>query len=184
MKDWHEVKTINDYYADECISALQKFIRRNMLKEACFIGYELYATSEELEEIMWQRLLIISIEDIGMSDKMANTIVQNMYQTSKIFDYKSPDRPMVFIGAIRYLCQCEKERSSCHLCSITKRRVRNHDKIEIPDFVYDMHTKKGRELGRGYDHFLEEGSKVYPHSDIDDTPLMEELKQWIEREKR
>ena len=30
----------------------------------------------------------------------------------------------------------------------------------IPDFAIDMHTEKGRSIGRDFKHFLEEGSRV------------------------
>lgn len=183
MKDWHTEKTPHGYYVDECLSALQKFIRRNHVEDACWIAYELYTTSQELQEVLWQRLLIISVEDIGLEDPMANTIVKSLYDTNKVFEEASPDRPMLFVQAIRYLCEAKKERGTCHLCSITKRRIRHHDTIQLPDFVYDMHTTKGREMQRGYDHFLAEGSQVSPRGERNDTILLETLKQWIEREK-
>ena len=33
-------------------------------------------------------------------------------------------------------------------------------KPDIPNFALDMHTEKGRDMGRGFKHFLAEGSWV------------------------
>ena len=33
---------------------------------------------------------------------------------------------------------------------------------EIPDYALDMHTRRGGKMGRGINHFYEEGSKVSP----------------------
>ena len=33
-------------------------------------------------------------------------------------------------------------------------------KFEVPDFVFDMHTLRGRRLGRGVDHFFEDGAII------------------------
>lgn len=68
---WQKVKTIHDLAADEVISALQKEIRRGHTENACRLAYELILTSPELEEKMWRRLMVVSVEDIGMGDKQA-----------------------------------------------------------------------------------------------------------------
>ena len=33
---------------------------------------------------------------------------------------------------------------------------------EIPDYALDMHTMKGKAMGRGLDHFRSEGAKLVP----------------------
>ena len=33
-------------------------------------------------------------------------------------------------------------------------------KIEIPDYALDKHTFRGKKMGRGNKHFLEEGAKI------------------------
>ena len=32
----------------------------------------------------------------------------------------------------------------------------------IPDYALDMHTMKGKAMGRGLDHFRKEGAKLVP----------------------
>ena len=69
-----DIKTKNGYPADEVISALQKSIRRGKELDSCYWANELYEsdyvdseTGEKKDFIdkCWQRLLVISVEDIG-----------------------------------------------------------------------------------------------------------------------
>lgn len=109
---WSKITTRNGYAGDEVISSLQKSIRRGLEEQACMFAYEMYVSSPELEEKMWRRLLTISVEDIGMGDPMAAVMVNNLFEMRKNFAYSDGDRPMYFLHAIRYLCKCEKDRSS------------------------------------------------------------------------
>lgn len=164
---WQNVTTRNGYEADEVISALQKSIRRANEEEACRFAYELYISSPELEEKMWRRLLTISVEDIGMGDPMACVIVNNLNNMRKNFAYSDGDRPMYFIHAIRYLAQCEKDRSSDLLKNICIKGFAMGNFPEIPDIALDKHTRRGQEMGRDSFHFLNEGSVVIPQKEVD-----------------
>lgn len=166
---WQKITTRNGYEADEVISALQKCIRRAKEEEACMFAYELYISSPELEEKMWRRLLTISVEDIGMGNPMAAVIVNNLFQMRKNFDYADGDRPMYFIHAIRYLAQCEKDRSSDLLKNICIKSFAMGKFPEIPDVALDKHTRRGQEMGRDSFHFLHEGSKVIPQAEINNN---------------
>ena len=166
---WQKITTRNGYEADEVISALQKCIRRAKEEEACMFAYELYISSPELEEKMWRRLLTISVEDIGMGNPMAAVIVNNLFQMRKNFDYADGDRPMYFIHAIRYLAQCEKDRSSDLLKNICIKSFAMGKFPEIPDVALDKHTRRGQEMGRDSFHFLHEASKVIPQAEINNN---------------
>jgi hypothetical protein len=49
---------------------------------------------------------------------------------------------------------------------------------EIPDYAIDMHTLKGKKMGRGVKHFFEEGSKLHPHPD---NELEKYYREWCEK---
>ena len=164
---WQNCKTKNNYNADEVISALQKSIRRGKEEDACKFAYELYLTSPELEEKMWKRLLVICVEDIGMGDPMAAVIVHNLYQMHHLFGYHEVDRTLYFFHAIRYMCACEKDRSSDLLKNVCQMEVKKGILAEIPDYALDMHTRRGQEMGRDINHFLTEASKVVPQKEVD-----------------
>ncbi len=163
---YHDVITPCGQPADVVISALQKFIRRGCTEDAVRAAYELYLTGEELTAYLWDRLRVISVEDIGMGQPMAPILVETLWNTSCQLTREHPDYPLLFVHAVRYLCSCPKERSSSLLTSVTKRRIRDGESFAIPDYVYDRHTIEGQNRGRGIDHFLETAAVVYPHAEL------------------
>ncbi|SHK18719.1 MgsA AAA+ ATPase C terminal [Clostridium cavendishii DSM 21758] len=166
---WARVKTRNGLNADEVISSLQKSIRRGMVEEACEYAYELYISSPQLEEKLWRRLITITVEDIGMGDVNAPILINNLSQMRKQFEYADGDRPIYFIHAIRYLCACEKDRSSDLLKNIIIKGFAMGKVPEIMDVALDKHTARGIEMGRDSFHFLHEASKVIPQLKVDNN---------------
>jgi len=167
---WSNTKTKNGLEADLVISALQKCIRRGKEDLALRMAYELYITSTFHEEKMWNRLLVIPVEDVGFGDINAINLVRNLYELHKEFPYGDGDRPIFFMYAIRYLCRCKKERSTDHIKNIIMKEFESGYAPEIPDYAIDMHTIKGRARGRDVFYFLDEASKVEPlMEDYDDS---------------
>ena len=164
---WARTTTRNGLAGDEVISALQKSIRRGNVEAACEFAYEMYITSPQMEEKLWRRLTAISVEDIGMGDTMAAVLINNLRQMRKEYAYADGDRPIFFIHAIRYLCQCEKDRSSDLLKNIVIKSFAMGYVPEIPDYALDKHTVRGAEMGRDSFHFLNEASKVTPQKKVD-----------------
>lgn len=179
---WSNTKTKNGLQADLVISALQKSIRRGKEDIALRMAYELYATSSFHEEKMWNRLMVISVEDIGFGDDLAAIFVRNQFELHKEFPYGDPDRPLFFLHAIRYLCRCKKERSSDHIKNIVMRENNAGNLPEIPDYAMDMHTMKGREMGRDVFYFLNEGCKVEPLWEKYDDSYRQTLYKMCQRE--
>lgn len=159
---WSNTTTKHGLKADLVISALQKCIRRGQEDSAMRMAYELYATSPFHEAKMWNRLLVIAVEDIGFGDDMAAIFVRNQYELHKEYPYGDGDRPIFFLHAIRYLCRCKKERSTDQIKNIIMRENAAGMVPDIPDCALDMHTIKGREMGRDVFHFLDESSRVEP----------------------
>ncbi len=179
---WSNTKTKHGLDADLVISALQKCIRRGDEATAMRMAYELYVTSTFHEEKMWNRLLVISIEDIGFGDPMASVIVKNLNDLRKEFAYGDGDRSIFFLYAIRYLCKCKKERSTDHIKNIIMRESEKGQVPEIPDFAVDMHTIKGRAMGRDVFYFLDEASKVMPQWEGYDDSYRQQLYQMCKEE--
>lgn len=162
---YHHITTPCGQPADVIISALQKFIRRGKTQEAARAAYELFLTGEELSEYLWERLMVISAEDIGMGQPNAPMVVSALEHAAKNVGYDSPDYPIHFVHAVRYLCSCPKERGSSILSSVTKRQIRDKEPFELPDYVFDMHTVEGQNRGCDFHHFLSESAKVYPKAE-------------------
>ncbi|WP_171333057.1 hypothetical protein [Enterococcus cecorum] len=164
---WARTKTRNSLNGDEVISALQKSIRRGKERDACEFAYEMYITSPQFEEKLWRRLLAISVEDIGMGNTNAPIFIHSLNQMRKEFQYNEADRAMFFVHAIRYLCQSEKDRSSDLLKNIVIKNFAMGYVPEIPDIAFDKHTTRGKKMGRGSEHFLNEASIVIPQKKVD-----------------
>lgn len=164
---WARTKTRNGLNGDEVISALQKSIRLGKERDACEFAYEMYITSPQFEEKLWRRLLAISVEDIGMGNTNAPIFIHSLNQMRKEFQYNEADRAMFFVHAIRYLCQSEKDRSSDLLKNIVIKNFAMGYVPEIPDIAFDKHTTRGKKMGRGSEHFLNEASIVIPQKKVD-----------------
>ena len=178
-------RSINGYPLDVLVSCLQKSIRRGDWETAVQVAVELMYTSRELEDYVWQRLLVISAEDIGSANWYANTVVWNLRSSSRLIDDEMiGDRRILIVQAIRFLCSQEKDRSSCLISDIAKREFGKRE-IEFGDYVYDMHTTEGLKRGRGFDFFLDTASKVVPDvNEKEESALKERLRELLTDEER
>ncbi len=160
---WVDVKTYHGLPADHVISALQKEIRRGHEENACLLAYEMILTSPSLEDFLWQRLKVISVEDIGFGEPMAPVMIQNLFAMTSACDRSVGERKLYAIHATRYLCLCNKDRSSDEMINwIIHSTELGKARPEIPEYALDMHTAEGKKKGRGRRHFFEEASKISP----------------------
>jgi replication-associated recombination protein RarA len=166
---WRQLTTRNGIQGDLVISALQKSIRRGLAEEAVTFAYEMYITSPQFEEKLWRRLQAISVEDVGFGDLSAPVLINALNQIRQNFPYTDADRPIFFVHAIRYLAAAKKDRTSDNLKNIVITEFEYGRLPVIPDFALDMHTEKGREMGRDFKHFLEEGSKVENELEVEEN---------------
>ncbi len=173
---WTQVKTLHGFPADEIISALQKETRRGNIENAVLIAYEMIETSSELEEKLWDRLCVISVEDIGFGDLQAPILIQTLRLMSQQFVRGEGDRSLFAIHAVRYLGTCQKDRSSDEMYNWTRRSVAAGELLPtIPDYAADMHTARGSASGRGLRHFYKEGAQVSPELSNRDTTYLERI---------
>lgn len=173
---WTRIRTIHDFPADEVISALQKEIRRGITENAALLAQEMILSGPEMEEKLWERLLVISVEDVGFGDPFAAVLVDALFRIYKSFPANSGDRRIVAVHAVRYLCQAKKDRSSADMASWIYKAVENGDAFPvIPDYALDMHTAAGAQMGRGLDHFYGVASQVFPESEGGDKTYRSRL---------
>ena len=138
----------------------------------------MYITSPQFHEKMWRRLLAISVEDVGFGDTHAPLQVYTLFKMAQEFPYSDGDQPMFFMHAIRYLCRCKKERTTDNIKNQIIKEWEHGKKPEVPDYAYDLHTAKGRAMGRDEMHFLTEASRVIPQLEGEDIVRIHE--QYIE----
>jgi MgsA AAA+ ATPase C terminal. len=180
---WQKCQTRSGLAADLVISALQKEIRRNHPENAATLAYEMFSTSAPLEDYMWFRLKTISVEDVGFGDVYAPVLIGMLDQMRKTVT-QDGDRGLLAIHAVRYLCQCKKDRSSDEMYNwIMKEYKRGNLKPEIPDYAVDKHTLKGQMEGRNEDDFYSTGSVVSPEWEGRDKTYRERVMKILQDQK-
>ncbi len=181
---WQKCQTRSGLAADLVISALQKEIRRNHPENACTLAYEMLITSEDMEEYLWFRLKTISVEDVGFAEPMAAVTVGVLDQMRQTFK-QAGDRGLLAIHAVRYLCQCKKDRSSDEMYNwIMKEYAAGNLKPEIPEYAIDKHTLMGQQLGRDEDYFYSTGSMVSPEWEGRDRTYRERVLEILANQKK
>ena len=181
---WVDVKTYHGFPADHVISALQKEIRRGHTENAALLAYEMILTSPAMEEYMWYRLKVISVEDIGFGDTMAPVLVQSLYEMTSACDHSVGERKLYAVHAVRYLCACQKDRSSDEMVNwIIHSMEDGSAKPEIPDYALDMHTAEGQKKGRGRRFFFEEASRIEPELPGRDKTYLERIIKMLDEGK-
>ena len=173
---WQRTTTEHGLAADEVISALQKCIRRGMTDNALLLGWEMYVTSPEMEAMLWSRLCVISVEDVGLGNAQAPVLVETLFQMHQRYPRPEHDRFMFAAHAIRVMAGGPKDRTTDEMASWAKQTIRLGERLpEIPDFALDMHTGRGQQMGRDYRWFVNEASRVIP--ELPDKDL--KYRQWI-----
>ena len=97
---WVDVKTYHGLPADQVISALQKEIRRGNTENAVLLAYEMVITSPALEDYLWQRLMVISVEDVGFGEPNAPIMLNALNQMVGNLDRSSGERKLFAVHAV------------------------------------------------------------------------------------
>ncbi len=157
---WSRTTSVHGYPIDELRSVLQKSIRRGRVEEAALAAYEFFASGPECEEVLWRRLEIIATEDVGLGMAMAPSIINALYlQAGRMVD--AGDRWIYCAHAVRLLAMAPKDNMSMELSGWTKAVVeRGERKVEVEDFMVDLHTRRGAGMGRTVAHWWNEGAKL------------------------
>jgi replication-associated recombination protein RarA len=178
---WTDVKTFHGFQADHVISALQKEIRRGNTENAALLAYEMILTSPALEDYLWHRLKVISVEDIGFGELLAPVLIQNLFEMTSTCDRAVGERKLYAIHAVRYLCQCKKDRSTDEMINWINHTSKLGNLLPvIPDYALDMHTAEGQKKGRGRRHFFEEASRTNPEVPNRDRTYLERIMQMLD----
>jgi replication-associated recombination protein RarA len=174
-------KTIHGMSPHECISAMQKFIRRGMEREAMEMAVEMGHTSKAFATWITNRLEIISHEDIGLACPNVITLVfTSCRQARDWYDPRKLGQWRMAVGtAIRAMCRAPKSREGDHFQAAIGLRSQLEDYTpEVPDWVCDGHTNRGKSLGRGVEYFREVSTKLVPAQDGEDEYEEEAFRLW------
>lgn len=145
----------------ELLSALQKFIRRSMEEEALYCFYELEAMG--CYHIAKNRLLVTVYEDVGLANEpLVNSINLHIHRMDDMYKKNNGGWRLVLGFIILSACRGNKSRiTDQFVCTVAAKMIDGfYVDFNEHDFVYDMHTLKGKQLKRGAQHFYDEGSKI------------------------
>ena len=157
------LRTINGYDFFEVSSAMQKAIRRADARTAGFFALELWHSG--YRDYVWKRLFTISAEDCyGIITKEIEALWQGHELVNK--NAKEPKGRIFVSKAVLTLCASRKSRDADHLqnfvydCKDVDAQkwiedVRQYP-LPIPDYTYDIHTRKGKKRGRTKEEFFRE----------------------------
>ncbi|MFC1509537.1 hypothetical protein ACFL60_07635 [Candidatus Omnitrophota bacterium] len=108
-KYYHTLYTPRGYYGDEVISALQKEIRRGS-PNAIFWAWEMMRTDERMEIKLWERLLTISVEDVGLGNLQALQVIWELRDKYFKQPAGSSQRDEIALNAVKFLLESVKDR--------------------------------------------------------------------------
>jgi len=156
------IRTPNGHPLLHVVSALQKAIRRSQVDDALYWGCQMHLAG--YHEYCWKRLKIICSEDIGPAGGIALPATINaLYDTYIYLRSKNDGRhepwQVIFTHAIILLAQAPKSRICDHAVMAHFHDAANQ-KREMPDYCIDKHSPEGRRLGRGWEHFFDESSRL------------------------
>lgn len=151
-------KTSGGYDPFEVLSALQKEIRRGNEYEAVYWATELATTNPQM---LWKRLRIIASEDVGPADPVATMVIDALKRNWDSISRKNGASRLFMVHAVLHLARAPKSRTVDDLLiTIYGEMGFEKKKLPIPDYALDTHTVRGKMMGRGFKHFLEEGAKL------------------------
>jgi len=151
----------------EAASALQKSIRRGLEEEAMYWALEFALAG--YHAYLWKRLVVIATEDIGAANhQLVNTVVNLCNHILTLLkDPSAKKRPkhdkydLCMLGyVILEMARSPKSREADDFTNHVLRMRRVKGRREVPDYALDMHTARGRKMGRGVEHFWLEGAKL------------------------
>lgn len=142
----------------EYVSAMQKSIRRGLVEEA---GRFFFALAEgRFFYMALGRLKVVAHEDVGTGDVAAAMFALRACDDAKEwYGKKNGAWRLAASNAILVLARAKKSRQSDHFqAAMRGRNFRSPP--EVPDWALDKHTRAGKAMGRGFEHFKEVGSHL------------------------
>ena len=144
---------------DECISALQKAVRRGREREAIYFTREIVDSG--FVRFFWRRLMIISAEECSNDLQLCAAVGQlaaNAERASK--EFAGRVECILEVLAVLHLCRAAKSREACDASGVAYHAIKNGLRIDPHRVGVDMHTRRGRAMGKSLRDFRNEGRHV------------------------
>jgi hypothetical protein len=150
-------------------SALQKAVRRGKTEKAMYYAWKLAKVAGGWT--VWQRLLVIAVEDVGQPTEIV--AVDTLYrqylslkrQTAEALTW---DMLRTIVCAAKILAEAKKDRRADAFLELVTNAEQDkpnakkwiEELAKYDDEVFDVHTLEGKRRGRGDKYWIEESSNV------------------------
>lgn len=174
MGDSYQRLTKKGYDFYEVASAFQKSIRRGLLEDAMYWGIELYESS--YAEYAWKRMVIMASEDVGLGEPSCIVQIMALKQSYDFLELRHDQgaKKLPFTQAIVVLVKSRKSRFVDHAITVYWQQNREEMK-PIPDWAFDMHTRKGKAMGRGLSYFYKESCLIANANKVEGEEELERI---------
>jgi len=152
--------TRRGYDAREVTSSLQKSIRRSDPDQAVYWAVEMARSG--YGNWFWKRARVIAVEDCSPE---ATGLVADVFALSEQWkaaqkNHGDGHENLYVVRAAISLAIAPKSRvTDWSLLHHASDRV---ERREVPDHAIDKHTLRGKQMGRGMEHFIQEAALLEP----------------------
>ncbi len=174
MGDSYQRLTKKGYDFYEVASAFQKSIRRGLLEDAMYWGIELYESC--YAEYAWKRMVIMASEDVGLGEPSCIVQIMALKQSYDFLELRHDQgaKKLPFTQAVIVLVKSRKSRFIDH--AITVYWQQNKEEVKpIQDWAFDMHTRKGKAMGRGLSYFYKESCLIANANKVEGEEELERI---------
>jgi replication-associated recombination protein RarA len=147
--------TRRGYQPHEVVSALQKAVRRSKPEEAAYWAIELFASG--YHNWLFKRLYEIAFEDTTLP-RVPGALADLAVIETRAMKQHPKAGGMEVVAAAVMLATAPKSNINSRL--VMTLVSDNAERLEVPDEALDRHTRAGRGMGRGWDHFREEAGQL------------------------
>ena len=175
-----------DFY--EVASALQKSIRRGDVKVAGYFALELFP---RYANYCWKRLLTISAEDCYGIITKEIVALHDAFEFVNKGNKSGELKGRVFISkAVILLCEAKHNRDADLMSNylydkkygITDEEIDaylqevrdSEEMMDVPEYVYDVHTLKGKKMGKTKSDFFREEQQALENRTLSIFDFIEE----------
>jgi replication-associated recombination protein RarA len=164
--------TIRGYKVDEVVASLRDAIRVGDERQACWWAVELDQSG--FGERLWYHLAAACAGDVGLAWPQGPVVLAALQAAYDLGVKKDPrDGRLQVVHATLVLVRAPKSprvQQAMEACYGSPKRM-----LDVPDYALDMHTSRGRMMGRGRDgdkgrkHWHDEASKLVNRVDVDEV---------------
>ena len=176
--------TADGHKFGEAVSAMQKSIRRGLVAESCYWAFEIHlCDNQQSRSHLWNRLKVTCSEDVGPTPE-GNQLVLLLGELEKSYldavKRKNKSQWLFLTHGVTALARAPKSRV---VDLIAYLMMHSDEGYDVPDWAVDMHTQRGRSMGRGLDEWWGEGSFIERPASAHDPELKELEDHFLEEAK-